>query len=140
VSKLDETTRELLVLKFGEGLSNAEIRRHHGPQQGAIKSLYHAPCWRCVRSFEEKFWRSNGQDNQKGSHSRPGNLAYVLWESLMPILQATGLLPHPPEPAIMASLESAMERTFQPVEPSESFRATLRDNCRSPSNTRLMAW
>lgn len=41
ISKLDDTRRELLVLKFGEGLSNAEIGDIMGRSEGAIKSLYH---------------------------------------------------------------------------------------------------
>ena len=41
IGQLDETRRELLVLKFGEGLSNAEIGGIMGRSEGAIKSLYH---------------------------------------------------------------------------------------------------
>jgi len=41
IGQLDETRRELLVLKFGEGLSNAEIGDIMGRSEGAIKSLYH---------------------------------------------------------------------------------------------------
>jgi hypothetical protein len=54
------------------------------------------------------------------------SLLYGAWEWLCQFLQATGLLPNPPK--TMDSLESAMEHTFKPVEPSESFRASLRDN------------
>jgi len=39
--KLDPTRQELLVLKFSEGLSNAEIGEIMGRSEGAIKSLYH---------------------------------------------------------------------------------------------------
>lgn len=38
---LNEDRRELLVLKFGEGLSNAQIGAVMGRTEGAIKSLYH---------------------------------------------------------------------------------------------------
>jgi len=41
IAKLDATRRELLVLKFSEGLSNAEIGAILGRSEGAIKSLYH---------------------------------------------------------------------------------------------------
>ncbi|MHB1296441.1 MAG: sigma-70 family RNA polymerase sigma factor [Anaerolineae bacterium] len=38
---LDATRQELLVLKFSEDLSNAEIGAIMGRSEGAIKSLYH---------------------------------------------------------------------------------------------------
>ncbi|MHB0856602.1 MAG: sigma-70 family RNA polymerase sigma factor [Anaerolineae bacterium] len=38
---LDPTRQELLVLKFSEDLSNAEIGAIMGRSEGAIKSLYH---------------------------------------------------------------------------------------------------
>jgi len=41
IRKLDPARQELLVLKFSEGLSNAEIGRIMGRSEGAIKSLYH---------------------------------------------------------------------------------------------------
>jgi len=55
-------------------------------------------------------------------------LLYAQWEYLCRFLQATGLLPSPPTPAFSDQVEAAMERTFGHVEPSESFRASLRDN------------
>lgn len=39
--KLDPARQELLVLKFSQGLSNAEIGEIMGRSEGAIKSLYH---------------------------------------------------------------------------------------------------
>jgi len=39
--KLDPIRQELLVLKFSQGLSNAEIGEIMGRSEGAIKSLYH---------------------------------------------------------------------------------------------------
>ncbi len=56
------------------------------------------------------------------------SLLYVSWEWLCRFLQAMGLLPSPPTAAFSELVESAVERTFRPVEPSESFRASLRDN------------
>jgi len=41
IKELDPTRQELLVLKFTEGLSNAEIGAIMGRSEGAIKSLYH---------------------------------------------------------------------------------------------------
>jgi len=41
IAHLDGTRRELLVLKFAEDLSNAEIGSIMGRSEGAIKSLYH---------------------------------------------------------------------------------------------------
>jgi len=41
ISRLPEDRQLLLILKFGEGLSNAEIGRIMGRSEGAIKSLYH---------------------------------------------------------------------------------------------------
>jgi RNA polymerase sigma-70 factor (ECF subfamily) len=41
INDLHEDRRELLVLKFNEGLSNAQIGEIMGRTEGAIKSLYH---------------------------------------------------------------------------------------------------
>jgi len=41
IRELDPVRQELLVLKFSEGLSNAEIGHILGRSEGAIKSLYH---------------------------------------------------------------------------------------------------
>ncbi len=41
IRKLDPVRQELLVLKFSEGLSNADIGSVMGRSEGAIKSLYH---------------------------------------------------------------------------------------------------
>lgn len=41
IDELDSTRQELLVLKFNEGLSNADIGSIMGRSEGAIKSLYH---------------------------------------------------------------------------------------------------
>jgi len=41
IRNLDPLRQELLVLKFSEGLSNAEIAEIMGRTEGAIKSLYH---------------------------------------------------------------------------------------------------
>lgn len=41
IRSLPDDRQTLLAFKFGEGLSNAEIARHLGRTEGAIKSLYH---------------------------------------------------------------------------------------------------
>jgi len=41
IRNLDPVRQELLVFKFSQGLSNAEIGRIMGRSEGAIKSLYH---------------------------------------------------------------------------------------------------
>ena len=41
IAELDPPRRELLLLKFNEGLSNAEVGSIMGRSEGAIKSLYH---------------------------------------------------------------------------------------------------
>jgi len=41
IRTLDAARQELLVLKFAQGLSNAEIGEIMGRTEGAIKSLYH---------------------------------------------------------------------------------------------------
>ncbi len=41
INDLHDDRRELLVLKFSEGLSNAQIGEIMGRTEGAIKSLYH---------------------------------------------------------------------------------------------------
>lgn len=41
IRRLSPDRQQLLILKFGEGLSNAEIGKLMGRSEGAIKSLYH---------------------------------------------------------------------------------------------------
>lgn len=41
ISRLSGDRQELLILKFAEGMSNAEIGKVMGRSEGAIKSLYH---------------------------------------------------------------------------------------------------
>jgi RNA polymerase sigma-70 factor (ECF subfamily) len=41
ISRLPADRQQLLILKFAEGLSNAEIGQIMGRSEGAIKSLYH---------------------------------------------------------------------------------------------------
>ena len=41
MGKLPAERQQLLILKFVDGMSNAEIARVMGRSEGAIKSLYH---------------------------------------------------------------------------------------------------
>jgi RNA polymerase sigma-70 factor (ECF subfamily) len=41
IQRLPPTRQQLLILKFVEGMSNAEIGKVMGRSEGAIKSLYH---------------------------------------------------------------------------------------------------
>jgi len=54
IRRLDATRQELLVLKFSEGLSNAEIGSIMGRSEGAIKSLYHRTLLAMRKDFLKK--------------------------------------------------------------------------------------
>jgi RNA polymerase sigma-70 factor (ECF subfamily) len=54
----------LLILKFSEGLSNAEIGRMLGRSEGAVKSLYH----RTLLALREDMQRRGFFDDDSGSH------------------------------------------------------------------------
>jgi RNA polymerase sigma-70 factor, ECF subfamily len=61
IGELNEDRRELLVLKFGEGLSNAQIGKILGRTEGAVKSLYH----RTLLALREEMERRGfGKDEQ----------------------------------------------------------------------------
>jgi RNA polymerase sigma-70 factor (ECF subfamily) len=51
IRKLPEEKQKVIILKFAEGYSNAEIGRIMGRSEGAIKSLYH----RTLLSLREKW-------------------------------------------------------------------------------------
>jgi RNA polymerase sigma-70 factor, ECF subfamily len=61
INDLSEDRRELLILKFGEGLSNAQIGNMMGRTEGAIKSLYH----RTLLSLREELERRTGVQETK---------------------------------------------------------------------------
>lgn len=54
IRELDNTRQELLVLKFAEGLSNAEIGGIMGRSEGAVKSLYHRTLLQMRKEMEKK--------------------------------------------------------------------------------------
>lgn len=54
IQELDGSRRELLVLKFSEGLSNAEIGSIMGRSEGAIKSLYHRTLLQLRKELSKK--------------------------------------------------------------------------------------
>jgi RNA polymerase sigma-70 factor (ECF subfamily) len=61
INTLSEDRRELLTMKFGEGLSNAQIGNLMGRTEGAIKSLYHRTL---ISLREELERRSQGQETK----------------------------------------------------------------------------
>jgi RNA polymerase sigma-70 factor (ECF subfamily) len=54
IRELDGTRQELLLLKFAEGLSNAEIGSIMGRSEGAIKSLYHRTLLALRKELQKK--------------------------------------------------------------------------------------
>ncbi len=54
ISGIDSLRQELLVLKFAEGLSNAEIGAILGKSEGAIKSLYHRTLLQLRKELRER--------------------------------------------------------------------------------------
>lgn len=66
VSQLSEDQRLVIVGKFGEEMSNAEIGQMLGKSEGAVKSLQH----RALRTLARLLGRSNGRET--GSHEREG--------------------------------------------------------------------
>jgi RNA polymerase sigma-70 factor (ECF subfamily) len=54
IGRLHPDRQELLILKFSEGLSNAEIGQIMGRSEGAIKSLYHRTLLALRQDLEER--------------------------------------------------------------------------------------
>jgi RNA polymerase sigma-70 factor, ECF subfamily len=54
IDEIDPLRQELLVLKFAEGLSNAEIGQILGRSEGAIKSLYHRTLLQLRKQMRER--------------------------------------------------------------------------------------
>jgi RNA polymerase sigma-70 factor, ECF subfamily len=54
IADIDPLRQELLVLKFAEGLSNAEIGAVLGRSEGAIKSLYHRTLLQLRKQMRER--------------------------------------------------------------------------------------
>lgn len=54
IQELDPKRQELLVLKFTEGLSNAQIGKIMGRSEGAIKSLYHRTLLQLRREMSKR--------------------------------------------------------------------------------------
>lgn len=69
IRRLPADRQELLILKFVERLSNAEIGNIMGRSEGAIKSLYH----RTLLSLREDFHERNGSTGTAVA-SRKGSL------------------------------------------------------------------
>ena len=67
VRRLPEERQQLLILKFVERLSNAEIGQVMGRTEGAIKSLYH----RTLNSLREELVGARGQDEGEAGGTVP---------------------------------------------------------------------
>ncbi|MGI5915576.1 MAG: sigma-70 family RNA polymerase sigma factor [Anaerolineae bacterium] len=63
IRELDPSRQELLVLKFTEGLSNAEIGKIMGRSEGAIKSLYHRTLLQMRKEMENRGLKLNETSN-----------------------------------------------------------------------------
>ncbi len=68
VRRLPEERQQLLILKFAERLSNAEIGQIMGRTEGAIKSLYH----RTLGSLREEVERMQAEGRGAGLEDREG--------------------------------------------------------------------
>jgi RNA polymerase sigma-70 factor (ECF subfamily) len=68
VRRLPEERQQLLILKFAERLSNAEIGQIMGRTEGAIKSLYH----RTLSSLREEVERMQAEGRGGGLDDREG--------------------------------------------------------------------
>jgi len=62
IRRLPAERQQLLILKFVEQLSNAEIARIMGRTEGAIKSLYH----RTLLALREELGAPNAPDGKDG--------------------------------------------------------------------------
>jgi len=68
IRRLPEERQQLLILKFAERLSNAEIGQIMGRTEGAIKSLYH----RTLSSLREEVDRMQAEGRGAGLEDREG--------------------------------------------------------------------
>lgn len=68
IQNLPEERQQLVLLKFVERLSNAEIGEIMGRSEGAIKSLYHRTLI-ALRDEIERLQRSPGSNNRRGGRS-----------------------------------------------------------------------
>lgn len=68
IRRLPEERQQLLILKFAERLSNAEIGQIMGRTEGAIKSLYH----RTLGSLREEVERMQAEGRGSGLDDREG--------------------------------------------------------------------
>jgi RNA polymerase sigma-70 factor (ECF subfamily) len=68
IRRLPEERQQLLILKFAERLSNAEIGQIMGRTEGAIKSLYH----RTLSSLREEVERMQAEGRGAGLEDRDG--------------------------------------------------------------------
>lgn len=67
IRRLPEERQELLILKFVEQLSNAEVGQIMGRTEGAIKSLYH----RTLLSLRDDLLKTAGAASAQSEHGAP---------------------------------------------------------------------
>ncbi|MBA2389739.1 MAG: sigma-70 family RNA polymerase sigma factor [Geodermatophilaceae bacterium] len=66
INALHEDRRQLLLLKFGDGLSNAQIGEVLGRTEGAVKSLYHRTLLALREEMEQRGY-TRGADGANGT-------------------------------------------------------------------------
>jgi len=66
VRRLPPDRQQLLILKFVEQMSNAEIAEVMGRSEGAIKSLYHRTLTALRRECEQMGWAAGGDSWEDG--------------------------------------------------------------------------
>ncbi len=79
VRRLPPDRQELLILKFVEGMSNAEIGAVMGKSEGAVKALYHRTLVSLREAFAQEMHGGGGREHERiperktgeGSASRP---------------------------------------------------------------------
>ncbi len=68
IRRLPPERQHLLILKFVDGLSNAEIAQIMGRSEGAVKSLYHRTLV-ALRQILESLQYEKARRNRRGRHS-----------------------------------------------------------------------
>lgn len=74
VRRLPPDRQQLLILKFVEQMSNAEIAEVMGRSEGAIKSLYHRTLRALRQECEQMGWAAGGdswEDGQPAKNAQP---------------------------------------------------------------------
>ena len=71
IRRLPPDRQQLLILKFTEGMSNAEIGKVMGRSEGAIKSLYHRTLLSLRETFDaDGYWEQGRSQHGQGIRRR----------------------------------------------------------------------